>query len=454
MRTVRSVCRVPMRLSEGMTHGSLFANCVHCSSPTSGIVRGVYVGVGLGFGGRARGVVVCGWSLLSVAGWSCGRGVGSVELYFDIYGEHFLANMVVFVLLCPVSIFTIRKRVTIRKGTVDVGRTVRIVRGGDGCAFFCGTTSLDGTGVHSVRYRNSVRRILGILFGSDNVDCIVGSGRIVLGDAPMIITAPRRDGGVIIGNGVESALNRSIVKTAVVRGGGTRGNSVDSVGKSFSLSMDPNTIVIVSCVNCMARRLGTVTKTPLGMMLGSSSHALSRIIMINFNSRGGTGLAKTISSVGVSRVVNSHPVVATSSTLRNAIPKLLISGDKGTPNDKGSFRLHNTCSINVGGDSKSCNTGITPLVLVSGMRKDLSVLGPRSVRAMAMLGSTTSTTVCNTHTTNNIILIAAGHPGRTATFHLGCGGGFNFTATAGLPGRTSLVSCLRTCRSKKCSSTC
>lgn len=54
-----------------------------------------------------------------------------------------------------------------------------------------------------------------------------------------------------------------------------------------------------------------------------------------------------------------------------------------------------------------------PLLVVSNMPTDnidrVTRLGTSSVRAVGFLGST-STTVCNTGTTNNIVLMAAGHP--------------------------------------------
>lgn len=44
-------------------------------------------------------------------------------------------------------------------------------------------------------------------------------------------------------------------------------------------------------------------------------------------------------------------------------------------------------------------------------RSTVTNLGPTSVRDVAMLGSTTTATVCNTHTTGNIVIVAAGGNG-------------------------------------------
>lgn len=288
---------------------------------------------------------------------------------------------------------------------------------------------------------------------SDDLFCPGGTlTSSCLADGGRMAAAIRRAGGVA--NGIAGATNRPVVNTAMLRGKGAAGNAVASVSKGFAVGLPTGTALDVSCVKCVARRVRIKCRASFGMMLGSSAGALSRVVIMKCNSRGGTGLANTISSIGVSRTLKSHPLLGTTSTLRKTIPKLFISGNNGTPKADGSFRVHKTCSLNIGGSSKACKGAVGPLMLVSGIRKSVSVVGPRSVRSVGILGSTTSTTVCNTHTTKNIVLIAAGHPGNTSEFRLGCGGGFTFNGTIGLPGRTPLVSCLRTCLSYKCSSTC
>lgn len=65
-------------------------------------------------------------------------------------------------------------------------------------------------------------------------------------------------------------------------------------------------------------------------------------------------------------------------------------------------------------------------------------LGSTSVRSVGFLGST-STTVCNSGTTKNIVLIAAGHPGSNGT-GVRCG---NSCACGGMNVRPHVVDCSR-----------
>lgn len=328
-----------------------------------------------------------------------------------------------------------------RRHSITLDQIFCRVRGRANCSFLIHGGSVGvGRGMSVSIGGGDIRRILRVLFMKGGVHCGIRKRRVS-------ICGPRRSERGTVAKLIVSITGRPIVNTSIIMVK-SAGKYVASFSKGFSLRISRFPIGLrVDCVNCGSRRMAMHSAGAVRIMLHRSARALSRIIMIKCNSRGGTGLAKTITSIGVSRIVNGHPLSRTTSTLRNAIPNLFISDSNGTPNGDGSFRVHNTCSMNVGGSSNSCNDTVGPLVLVSGIRKSLSVIGPRSVRAIAILGSTTSTTVCNTHTTNNMVLIAAGHPGKRASFRLGCGGGFTFTATVGLPRRTPLVRCLRTCSS-------
>lgn len=66
------------------------------------------------------------------------------------------------------------------------------------------------------------------------------------------------------------------------------------------------------------------------------------------------------------------------------------------------------------------------------MSVDLGSIVPDRIRSISMLGSTTSTTVCNSQTTGNIVLVAAGGNGRKG-LAFGCSNGMNFRFTAEMP---------------------
>lgn len=162
------------------------------------------------------------------------------------------------------------------------------------------------------------------------------------------------------------------------------------------------------------------------MAVRRSDGALGRIIIINFNARGGMGLANTISAIS-SGALNTHPIGSMISTLRNTMTNVGFSApdDNNALGSAGSFGVHNANAVNT-------NSSMSPLILVSNVRNSVGTLGPRSVRGVSMLGSTSTSSVCNSHTTNNMVLVAAGDNGGNGA-SVGCGGSFHFSSPLGVP---------------------
>lgn len=197
-----------------------------------------------------------------------------------------------------------------------------------------------------------------------------------------------------MGNVIVSTGNRTMVNTGMGRPKDAA-NAVASVGNRFSLDINPGTALRVSFVNCAARGMGMNTSGAIGMVLRRSAGMLSRIIVANFNvTRGGTALANTISTVGSASVRHST-TSATSKTLINGVTNLGAHVRSNHPNTSATLRVH---GVNA------------PLFIVSNIRSSRKRFGGvsfGSVRGVSVLGST-STTVCNVHTTGNMMIMAAG----------------------------------------------
>lgn len=214
-----------------------------------------------------------------------------------------------------------------------------------------------------------------------------------------------------VDNGMVSGGDRRpMVKTDILVRKAS-GNAVASLSNGFVLSGIPSGKgLIISCVNCTARALPVGKGADFDVILTRSARALSRIIIMNCNIRGGIGLAKSITSIGKS-TLRRHPMISTARDLRNLIPNLSMDGKKSKhPNTANSLDLHNRNGL---------SKGSTPCMLMSNIRVSLSSMGPGSVRGVSMLGSTTTYTVCKTHTTCNIVLIAAGRNRRKGV-HTDC----------------------------------
>lgn len=218
----------------------------------------------------------------------------------------------------------------------------------------------------------------------------------------VVFTRATRRRGRSISKIVGSTAKRPMVNTDILRGKAA-GNAVASFSNEFALGMVPNAALVVSCVNCGAMRVGAMTKRPVGLALARSDRVLRRIMIMKCNAVHGGSLANSMMRVGPSGVTSRGPA-SIRSILHNA-PKLRVNCSTSTGNDSTSVLLHKRGSLNAGTD---------PVVMLSNVTfcNRLSRVGPSSVTRVSILGSTSSTTVCNTGTTTNIVVVAAGGNGR------------------------------------------
>lgn len=255
--------------------------------------------------------------------------------------------------------------------------------------------------------------------------CMSGRG------TPRAVIARRRQ-GVGVGNMMVSRINRPVVKTGVSLGKRPKAKSVASVRKGFALRIPRGTMLMVSCVKCLARRVPIRKGTSFGVRVGRSAGALSRIMIMNCNSRGGRAMATSTSALGMSSL-GGIPATGLTSSLNKHIDNMLVRrANNRTKCSSPAVVVHKS-------DSPASSS---PLVMISNVVKhDVSRLSPDRVRDVAMLGSTSTMTPCNTQKTGNMVLVAAGHNGDNGT-RMSCGFGVKFNAPAHVPRVTD--SCSRT----------
>lgn len=226
-----------------------------------------------------------------------------------------------------------------------------------------------------------------------------------------------------VGKRIISTANRPIVNTDVLIGS-AGGNTMSSLSNNCALGgMGSNTILMFSCLNCHARRVPMGKGRIVGIALGRGSRILSRILIINCTINDGQAISNTISHVG-GRSVGGKMMADPTRTLGNGITNIIVSRTNNSPADSPDVHIHKASSLS--------NNG-SPLIVVSNIFTSVAVFGaltPNSVRDLAVLGSTSRATRCNSHNTSNIVIIAATGNGLKCS-DLDCGNRFNMGAICG-----------------------
>lgn len=229
-----------------------------------------------------------------------------------------------------------------------------------------------------------------------------------------------RTRGEAIGKHILSTRSgRPLVKTAI----GVPNASVNiiaSVSNGFSLRIPSGSgALIVRFLNVDALATGVPTGKILGMSLRPSARQLSRIIIANCNGFSGSSFANSTGALQKS-LLGGIPIMSMRRGLRNVAPNMSVSKGSNRPNTGRDVHVHNVKSFGTSGRplfivskmpiaSKDLDNNSTSTTCVGGSGAGVvDALGPSSVRGVAIVGSTTTTSLCNSHTTGNIVLVAAG----------------------------------------------
>lgn len=223
-----------------------------------------------------------------------------------------------------------------------------------------------------------------------------------------------------------------------MRMGNTAANAVASVSKGCSVSTPTSKVLIFHFMKLGATRGPIGKQDAVSIALRSSDGRLSRIVMMTCTATGGCDFAKTTSAMGKSRVTGLR-MTDISHTLRNAISNIRTDTSDKRPNASTRVHVHNV---------KSVGTSDTPLCMISNIpfSNSIGTVGPSSVTSVAILGSTTSTTLCNSHNTGKIVVVAAGRKRASSGAAIGMGTSFNNSGhTMHSCSHVNAGSCFRLC---------
>lgn len=296
----------------------------------------------------------------------------------------------------------------------------------------------------------AISRMLSRVFGKASVGCIVRNGGVILagGDEDTRSGASALRRVTAMEKGIASSGNRPVVNTGVLRGKAT-GNIVAGARKRFDVGVPPCTAVIMSCVDCRPRAVTLGNEGGLRVQVRRGDLTLRRMIMATVNVRGGvSSLACSARRVDDDRLAHTgRPGVV--GALTKGATKMRVGGATGLKNSTGII-VHNTHStftdnggrplcmvsnIPVLGDSARSasamvNNGCSKLGHSTNSK--VSGLGPSSVRDVGVLGNSSTTTLCNSRTTGNIVLVAAGGKG-TKLRHIAFSSGLAMDRTVDAP---------------------
>lgn len=231
--------------------------------------------------------------------------------------------------------------------------------------------------------------------------------------------------GVIV-----DAQGQPVAGASVVEKGTTNGVMAGPDGK-FSINVKTGATLEVSCVG-----YETVTAASgknIKVVLKDSADFLSEAVVVGYGTQRRANLTGAVSTVDVSKTLDSKPTATLSKALQGAVPGLTILNTSGN--------INNDPSISIRGIGTLTTSSTPPLYVVDGVPIDnINYLNPNDIEQISVLKDAASSSIYGTRAAFGVILITTKSGKRsdekiTVTYN----NNFGFSQATNLPNYDNVV---------------
>ena len=194
---------------------------------------------------------------------------------------------------------------------------------------------------------------------------------------------------------VVDATGEPIIGASVVEKGTTNGIITDLDGK-FSLSVKPGAILVFSYIGYKNQEVKATNN--LKVVLAEDTKLLDEVVVVGFGVQKKENLTGAVSSVDVSKTVDSRPIADIGRALQGAVPGLTVSSASG--------EIGSAPSIKIRGGVGSPNGDSNPLILVDNVEiSDITLVNPDDIESISVLKDAASSSIYGARAAFGVILI-------------------------------------------------
>ncbi|MDD4515908.1 TonB-dependent receptor, partial [Massilibacteroides sp.] len=191
------------------------------------------------------------------------------------------------------------------------------------------------------------------------------------------------------------ASGEPIIGANVVESGTTNGTITDFDGK-FTLSIAPNSTVIITYIGYVEQRVAVGDQTNLSITLKEDSQALEEVVVIGYGTQKKVNLSGSVSSVNMSELTESRPITNISNGLAGMAAGVQVTSSSNRPgNDNSSILVRGQGTLN----------NSAPLIIIDGMEGNINSVNPQDIESLSILKDAASAAIYGSRAANGVILI-------------------------------------------------
>lgn len=236
----------------------------------------------------------------------------------------------------------------------------------------------------------SLSDIMTTLLQGTGYTYVVRENHIVITKAPVVAQRVKKN----ITGTVTDAQGEFIIGANIIEKGTTNGTVTDVDGK-FSLQVEDNAVLHVSCLGYLAQEIRITNQTSLNVLLEEDVQTLDELVVIGYGvvrKSDLTGAVASVKSDDLTKMATFSPI----SALQGRAAGVYVIQASGSPDAVASIQIR---GINTPNDS-------SPLYVVDGFpMSDIDHLNPNDIESMEILKDASATAIYGSRGANGVVLI-------------------------------------------------
>lgn len=184
-----------------------------------------------------------------------------------------------------------------------------------------------------------------------------------------------------------------VIGAAVLCGGGTSGTLTDTEGK-FTLSVDPDATLEVSCIGYKSEKVNVAGRQILSITIQTENNVLDDAVVVGYGTQKKTNLTGAVSVVKAD-ALKDRSALDVGHMLQGTVPGLNVTSASGRPGQGTTLNIRGLNSINGG----------SPLVLVDGVEGDLQKINPNDVETISVVKDAAASAIYGARASFGVILV-------------------------------------------------
>lgn len=200
--------------------------------------------------------------------------------------------------------------------------------------------------------------------------------------------------GIVVDQTGEPIIGANVV----VKGSSV--GTITGIDGDFTLDVSANSILKISYIGFVDQELPVKNKSELKVVLKEDNQQLEEVVIVGYGSQKKVNLTGSVGSIDA-KVLESRPIMSSSSALQGTIPNLQVTSGSGEPGSGASLNVRGTTSINGGG----------PLVLVDGVEMNLDLVNPNDIANVTVLKDAAAAAIYGVRAAYGVVLVTTKNAG-------------------------------------------